>query len=137
MIDLIFSKFTFLHTFAAFDLSPCNPRTDNPPASFFGFPRWWEYINNGKMDGLGNCTPIVQFPNGIWAIAFAIIDMLLYLGGIIAVIMIIVAGVSYMTAGGNGEKAASARKKVLNAVIGLIIIFMATAVVSFIGSRLG
>lgn len=136
MKSLVSLGLSFLPTFAAFNIGPCNPN-EGVQNSFFGFPRWWKYINSGRLDGLGNCTPTVTFPDGLWAIGFAVIDMLLYLGGIIAVIMIIVAGVSYMTAGGNGEKAAAARKKVLNAIMGLIIIFISTVVVSFIGNRLG
>lgn len=112
-------------------------KTKNP---FFGFPKWWEYIDKGERDGLGNCVPKVNFSDGwgeVWAIGFAVIDMLLYAAGILAVIFIIVGGVSYMTADGSPEKAAAARKRILNALLGLVIVLMSAVVVSFIGRSLG
>ncbi|MBA3757251.1 hypothetical protein H0X09_00065 [Candidatus Saccharibacteria bacterium] len=110
---------------------------DQSKNPFFGLPRWWKYIKDGERDGLGNCTPKVKFPDDVWAIAFAIIDMMLYAAGILAVIYIIIAGVAYMTSDGNPEKAASARKRILNAIFGLVIVMMATVVVSFIGRAIG
>ena len=88
------------------------------------------------MDGFGNCTPVVNMPGGIWAIAFAVIDMLLYLAGIVAVISIIIAGIMFITSGGNSEKAASARRRIVNSVIGLIIVVTASVLVSYIGNTI-
>lgn len=112
-------------------------KTENP---FFGFPKWWKYIDKGEKDGLGNCAPKVNFSDGlgeVWAIAFAVIDMMLYAAGVLAVIFIIVGGIAYMTADGSPEKAAAARKRLLNALLGLVIVLMASVVVSFIGRALG
>lgn len=132
MFDLLLLK---LNVFAAFNTgAPCTPKSGN---SFFGFPVWWKYIKQGEQDGLGNCVPKVTFPEGFWPIAFAVVDMLLYLAGILAVIFIIVGGFAYMTAGGNPEKAAEARKKVFNAAVGLVIVLLATAFVAFVGRRFG
>jgi hypothetical protein len=121
---------------ASFIVGPCNPNLVDQHA-FFGFPHWWKYIQTGHYDGLGNCTPEVVFPNGVWSIAFAITDMLLYLAGIVAVISIIIAGVSHITSDGNPEKAAAARKRIWNSLIGLGIVLVATGFVAFIGNRLG
>lgn len=119
-------------------VSECNPNDPqyNPSNPFFGFPHWWQYITTGQKDVFGHCTPAVDFPNGVWAIAFAAVDMLLYLAGLVAVISIIIAGISYITAGGQPEKAASARKRIYNSLIGLAIVLVATGVVSFIGNKL-
>jgi hypothetical protein len=121
---------------ASFIVGPCNPNQVDQHA-FFGFPHWWKYIKTGHYDGLGNCTPEVVFPGGIWSIAFAVTDMLLYLAGIVAVISIIIAGVSHITSDGNPEKAAAARKRIWNSLIGLGIVLAATGFVAFIGNRLG
>ena len=121
---------------AAFNIGPCDPnKLDNNP--FFGFPHWWKYIKNGNYDGVGNCTPTVQFPQGVWAIAFAVVDMLLYLAGIVAVVSIVIAGVSYITAAGNADTITSARKRIVNSLIGLAIVLVASAVVGFIGNAIG
>lgn len=50
----------------------------------------------------------------------------------IAVIMLIWGGIMYMTAGGNDEKATKARKLIINAVIGIIIIFAATFILNLV-----
>lgn len=125
-----------LYKIADFNIGPCDPNKLNNQ-SFFGFPHWWKYIKNGNYDGVGNCTPTVQFPQGIWAIAFAAIDMLLYLAGIVAVISIIIAGISYITAAGNSDQITSARKRIINSLIGLAIVIIASAVVGFIGNAVG
>lgn len=113
----------------------CNPADYKSP--FFGFPHWWKYINTGEMDGYGNCTPKVPIPGGVWAIGFAIIDMLLYLAGIVAIVSIIISGVMYVTSAGNTEKATSARKRIVNSLVGLAIVLSASVVVSYIGGRIG
>jgi hypothetical protein len=132
MIDLALKTLTF----ANFNISPCDPNKAHN-FSFFSFPHWWQYIHTGHFDGVGNCTPEINFPGGIWAIAFAVTDMLLYLAGMVAVISIIAAGVSHITSEGNPEKAAAARKRIWNSLIGLGIVLIAGGVVSFIGNRLG
>lgn len=125
-----------ISTFAAFNTGPCDPNqvVQHP---FFGFPHWWEYVHKGNFDGLGHCTPNVEFPAGVWPIVLAVTDMLLYLAGLVAVVSIIVAGVSYMLSMGNVEKAVSARKRIVNSLIGLVIVLTASGLVAFIGNRLG
>lgn len=121
---------------AAFNIGPCDP-TQVDHASFFGFPPWWKYIRSGNYDGVGNCTPSVTFPTGIWNITFAVIDMLLYLAGIVAVVSIIIAGTGYITAAGNAESITKSRKRIINSLIGLAIVIIASAAVSFIGNAIG
>lgn len=103
---------------------------------FFGFPHWWEYLK-GQIDPIGQCAPKVKFPDDLWLIGLAVIDILLTLAGIIAVVMIIIAGINYITTMGNPEKGSSARKRITNSLIGLGIVLIASAVVTFIGRSLG
>ncbi|HET9850410.1 MAG TPA: hypothetical protein VFP35_02185 [Candidatus Saccharimonadales bacterium] len=116
--------------------SNCDPNTANSAHHFFGFPTWWEYISTGNKDILGKCVPRVNFPEGAWAIGLAVLDMLLYLAGIVAVISIIVAGFEYLFTQGNSEKGVSARKRVVNSLIGLAMVLIAGGLVSFIGNKL-
>ncbi len=104
--------------------------------SFFGFPHWWKYLNVEK-DPLGKCAPVFNFPGDTWVVGLAILDMLLRLAGIAAVISIIVAGISYITAAGSSDKITSARKRIVNSIVGLVVVLIAAAAVSFIGNRLG
>lgn len=102
---------------------------------FFGLPPWWEYLNS-QIDELYQCTPVFHFPDDILAVALAVIDILLRVAGIVAVISIIIAGISYITSAGSSDKASSARRRIQNALIGLAIVLIASAVVSFIGNSL-
>lgn len=102
---------------------------------FFALPHWWEYLTT-KVDEFGNCSPVFHFPGDIWAVALAVIDMLLRIAGIVAVLSIVIAGVVYVTSAGSTEKATSARKRIQNALIGLGIVVVASVVVSFIGNSL-
>ncbi|MFH1866946.1 MAG: hypothetical protein ABIJ81_02595 [Patescibacteria group bacterium] len=61
-----------------------------------------------------------------------IINILLGFLGVIAIIIIIVAGFQWMTAGGNEEKIAGAKKMLGAGVIGLVIILAAYAIASFV-----
>lgn len=69
-------------------------------------------------------------------LAVKIIRILLYFGGIIAVIMAIIGGYQIMTARGNEAQATSGRKTLTNAIIGLIIVILSyiiiQAVINFI-----
>ena len=56
--------------------------------------------------------------------------------GIIAVIMLIIGGIRYVTSGGDAKKVTDAKNTVLYAIIGLIISFLAFAIVNFVISAL-
>lgn len=70
------------------------------------------------------------------SLAVRIIKILLYFAAIVAVIMIIIGGYYVMTAAGNETQAATGRKTLTNAIIGLVIVILAyvivQAVVTFI-----
>lgn len=104
--------------------------------SFFGFPHWWEYLKT-ENDALGKCAPVFNFPSDMWAVALAIIDILLRFAGIAAVISIIIAGTGYITAAGSTDKITASRKRIVNSLLGLGVVIVAAAVVSFIGNSLG
>jgi len=122
---------TKLFTLAAYG-DICKVQQSKNP--FFGFPHWWQYINQGEKNTLDQCIPKFSFPSDIYAIAFAILNMLLYAAGLVAVVMIIVAGISYITSGGNVENATNARRRIINTLIGLAIVVIAASVVTFIGN---
>jgi hypothetical protein len=98
---------------------------------FFGLPAWWEFLN---LDS--NCTPIVSFPSGIWAIGLAILDILLRVAGIAAVISLMVSAVMYLTSAGDPGRAGAALSRIINSMVGLAIVVVASAIVAFIGGRI-
>src|SRR5260221_13082017 len=96
--------------------------------TFFFFPPWWEYL---KQPLPPDCAINFTFPNDILPVALAIVDILMRVAGLVAVISIIIAGVMYITAGGDVQKTASARKRIYNALIGLAIVSVASGLVAF------
>ena len=63
-------------------------------------------------------------------------NTILYIVGIIAVIMLIIGGIKYVTSGGDSKKVTDAKNTVLYAIIGLVISFLAFAIVNFVISAL-
>lgn len=61
-----------------------------------------------------------------------IVNVLLFLLGAIAVIMIIIGGIRYATSGGDASATKSAKDTILYAVIGLVVAILAYAIVNFI-----
>jgi cbb3-type cytochrome oxidase subunit 3 len=66
----------------------------------------------------------------------SIIGLILSFVGVIFLILIIYAGISWMTASGNQEKVNKAKELIINAIIGLIIVLAAYAITAFIGNSL-
>ncbi len=65
-----------------------------------------------------------------------ITNTVLYIVGVVAVIMLIIGGIKYVTSGGDAKKVTDAKNTVLYAIIGLIIAFLAFAIVNFVISAL-
>lgn len=57
-----------------------------------------------------------------------LIQVLLGFVGIIFMILIIMGGVQWMTSGGNDQKIGDAKKRIINATIGLVIIVIAYSI---------
>ena len=79
----------------------------------------------GKADALGvpqnNDVDIMKFVN-----------LALWVAGIIAVIVVIIAGINYSLSAGDPAKTASAKNAILYSVIGLVIIASAIAITGYI-----
>ncbi len=68
----------------------------------------------------------------LFTIIGRIINIALGFVGVVLLIILLYSGFEYMTAGGNPEKVSNAVKRIRNAVIGLVIIFLSFAIVNFI-----
>jgi hypothetical protein len=67
----------------------------------------------------------------------SIINIVLGFLGIVAVIIILAGGFKWMTAAGNEEAVTEARGYIKNGVIGLLVVFAAWAIASFVIGQLG
>lgn len=75
-----------------------------------------------------------SFSSDLQGILNAIVGIL----GLVAVVVIIIGGVTYMTSSGDASKVKKAKDTILYGIIGLIVAALAFAVVNFvIGSVLG
>lgn len=110
--------------------------------TFFGIPPWYQYFELRDVGGVCQ-VQIELMKNGrldlsaVFLVAFGILDILLRVGALVAVGFIIYAGVQYVSAQGEPDKAKHALGTIINALIGLGITIVAAAAVSFVGHRLG
>lgn len=105
--------------------------------NFFGFPTWYKYLPSvTEMSATGTaCAPRLSGINDIWLILLAIIEILLRLAVLAAIAFVLIGGFKYITSRGNPEKTSSAKTTVTDALIGMVIAIIATAVISFIATR--
>ncbi len=111
--------------------------------TFFGIPTWYEYLSGHSetittTSGTSTtCSPQFNQLKDIWLIVAAVVDMLLYIGGIGAVLMVIYGGVRFTTSMGNPEATAQARNTIIYSVAGLLIAISASFLVAFIAKSVG
>ncbi len=65
-----------------------------------------------------------------------IISVVLSFVGVLFLILMIYAGILWMTAGGNDQQISKAKSLMINAIIGIVVVFSAYALTSFIGNAL-
>ena len=61
-----------------------------------------------------------------------IVNIILYVVGIVSVIMLIYGGLRYVLSGGDSKKVTDAKNTILYAIIGLIVAILAYAIVNFV-----
>ena len=98
-----------------------------------------EAVQCGACDAAGqdptNCNPPGQAAQSLTATIADAINLISLLVGIVAVIMIVVAGFRYVTSAGNEQAVEGAKKTLLFAIIGLFIVALAQAIVRFVLQR--
>jgi len=97
--------FTLLEALPAFAQLGLNERSDKPG----GLPK-------------GSLTDLIK----------SIANAILAIVGIVAVLFIIIGGVMYITSAGNPDNVAKAKNTILYGVIGLIVVLLSWAIVTFV-----
>lgn len=101
-------------------------------------------INNGLCHGANltadetACTPSTDATaaNGrINTIITTVINLFSLVVGVVAVIMIIIGGLKYITSGGDSGNITGAKNTILYAVIGLVVVALAQFIVKFVLGR--
>lgn len=88
-------------------------------------------IENGVDCTRGEGTPTQLF-GGSGSIFTTIVNVLLFIIGAISVIMLIIGGIRYTISNGDTGAVTSAKNTILYAVVGLIIAFLAFAIVNWV-----
>jgi len=102
-----------------------------------------EAANNAVSGGLSIGGFSLIFGTGLAStrtlpeLILAIIQLMLFFAGAIAVLFVIIGGFLYMTAGGNEEQAEKGQKALTNAVIGIIIVIMSYAIIRVVQNTVG
>lgn len=115
----------------------------NNSSAFLGLPPWYKYLDVGPKYG-DKCAvigPVDSRGQLDWELAgprigLAIVDILLRISGVVAAFFIIYGGIQYVLSEGDPEKAKKARGTIFNALIGMILVMVSTAIVTLIGNTL-
>ncbi|MBI4097875.1 MAG: hypothetical protein HY426_02440 [Candidatus Levybacteria bacterium] len=83
-------------------------------------------------DAAGNIIDHVTTINCVPYIVGNVIFWLLLLAGIVALVLIIISGFKFVTSGGDPKQAEGARRTLTYAIIGLVVVLLSFAVISFI-----
>lgn len=126
---------------AAISQEECERQT---AATFLGLPVWYKYLspsydsNNTPDTADDTCELDVNFtePATYSAILLAIFEIIMRIAAIVAVVFVIIGGLTFVTSDGQPDKAKQARWTILNALIGLAITLVAVAIVNLIGNTL-
>lgn len=86
-----------------------------------------EGINSAQGDG----QPTQLF-GGDTSIFTRVVNIMLFIVGVLSVIMLIIGGIRYVVSGGNSTAVTAAKNTILYAIVGLIVAFLAFAIVRFV-----
>ncbi len=91
-----------------------------------------QFTQDNACKNIKNCDE----GNPLSSIFRTVANILLFLVGAVAVIMLIIGGFRYVTSNGDAGATKGARDTILYAIIGIIVAFLAYAAVNFVASQL-
>lgn len=80
----------------------------------------------------GQCS---ETGGGINKLLGTVLNIFSLVVGVIAVIMVIISGLKFVTSGGDPQRASSARNSIIYALVGLVVALLAQVIVRFVLSR--
>lgn len=91
-----------------------------------------EVCKGANIDAGGTCAS-----GDIPAVAKTIINILSWVVGVIAIIMMVIAGLTMVTSAGEAEKTKKAKSTITYALVGLVIVALAQVIIRFVISKVG
>jgi len=104
--------------------------------SFLGFPTWYKYLSLEEGSTVAQCSIKFDFQSDIPKVLLAIFEIVLRIGGIVAVGFVIYGGFQYILSQGEPENLKNARGTIINSLIGLAIAISATAIVNLLANTI-
>lgn len=101
-----------------------------PCKKILTLPCWYSGLD--EEDG----SPVIKKPQDIWIIVLNFIDMAIQAVGYLAAAFIIWGGFKFLISEGNSDKAAAARKTIINASAGLLLALASVAIIKFVSTLL-
>lgn len=108
--------------------------------TFLGMRPWYMGLTEEKADSTGATTCVIKSPGGdgdsmavfTWKIALNIISDITLMVGYVAIAFVVWGGYKYIMSNGEPGNVATAKKTIVNALIGLIIAILSTVIVNTI-----
>ncbi len=100
----------------------------------------WTCLDGSHQDDMGSCPEYAnaEYKNKDLADTFTtVVNVIIGVVGFLAVIMIIVGGITYTTSAGDAGKVKKAKDTIMYGIIGLIVAILAFAIVNFVLGNLG
>lgn len=88
------------------------------------------------INGGGGCDPDNSGGTSVNKVIGAVVNILSLAVGVVAVVMVVIAGFKYMTSGGDSSSIASAKNTLIYAIVGLVIASLAYVIVHFVLAKL-
>lgn len=93
-------------------------------------------INEGVDSARGDDQPLELFGENGDGVFRTVTNILLFVIGAVAVIMLIIGGIRYVVSGGDQSAVTGAKNTILYAIVGIVVAILAYAAVSFVTERL-
>ncbi len=96
------------------------------------------YCPNGKpTTDLKSCEDFSDLDEGakkadVFSVANTAVNVILSVIGVVAVVVIIIGGITFMTSQGDSNKVAKGRNTLIWGVVGLVVALVASAIVNFV-----
>lgn len=100
--------------------------------SFFGLKAWYAYLDCEGTEIAQSNFESTKIATTVWTVVLTVLNDLFFVAGILAVVLIIVSGVQFITSAGDPGAAAKAKKTLTGAIVGLVIVLLAQVIVNTI-----
>jgi len=96
-------------------------------------------VNTQGISGGADCAAPTNASNNLFGtngVFVTIVNILIFIVGAIAVLMLIIGGIRYVVSNGEQSAVTSAKNTILYAIIGIIVAFLAYGAVNFLATQL-